>query len=231
MTSGRSSLRVALYGRRANGRDEMLCMTRLATPSTLDGAIDKLSEGMTMTARAWLVALAIFTAAGCGSDGGETGSATCTGAGCACTGFDCECVAGADCKTECGSTSCSLDCTTDAKCNGSSEGALTLQCIDTSECKGNGGDGSVITCTEQSNCDLKADAGSTAVCRDQATCKFNLGPRATIRCEDESHCDLKCDVDCVATCVETADCKVSCGADSTPGVTCPDGRLVCGTDC
>ncbi len=44
-------------------------------------AIDLLSEGMTMTARAWLVALAMFTVAGCGSDGGETGSATCTGAG------------------------------------------------------------------------------------------------------------------------------------------------------
>src|SRR5689334_3961156 len=112
-----------------------------------------------MKARAWLVALAMFAAAGCGSDGGESGSATCTGAGCACTGFDCECVAGADCKTYCGSTSCSLDCTANTKCNGSSEGALTLQCFDTSECKGNGGDGSVISCTAQSNCDLKADAG------------------------------------------------------------------------
>ena len=72
---------------------------------------------------------------------------------------------------------------------------------------------------------------TTAVCQGQAVCKFNLGQGAKIRCEDESSCDLKCDADCVATCAETAECKVSCGADSTPGVACPDGRLLCGAAC
>src|SRR5690349_11300807 len=97
-----------------------------------------------------VVLLTMVLATGCGSDGGGTEAPTCTGDGCTCSGFDCECVAGGDCKTDCGAASCSLDCRTGAKCNGSSEGALALECKDTSACKGNGGDGSVITCTQQS---------------------------------------------------------------------------------
>jgi len=61
------------------------------------------------------------------SCGGNDAAPTCTGVGCSCVDTACTCVAGADCKTECGEENCSLDCTSAAKCNGNTNGALTLE--------------------------------------------------------------------------------------------------------
>jgi hypothetical protein len=169
----------------------------------------------------------------CGGDDAVVPPPTCTGAGCTCADSSCTCAAGADCHTECGDNACSLDCTTAAKCNGDTNGALTLDCVDTSECKGNGGPGSHITCSAMAHCDLKAGDDSTATCSDDSDCKINLGDGSTVTCEDTAHCDIKCDADCVVTCAATASCSVTCGASDggVAGMTCPDGREVCGTSC
>ena len=189
---------------------------------------------MTRITRTWLFAASIAVLApACGDDDGGAAAVECGGDGCTCTGAACACVAGADCHIDCGDLSCSLDCTMDTKCNAMSEQAVTLECHDTSECKGNGGPMSNILCDQMANCDLKAGAGSTAICRDMAVCKINLGPDSTISCEDEARCDLKCDAGCVVNCAATATCAVNCGPDEAgaPGMMCPDGRIVCGGAC
>jgi hypothetical protein len=182
-------------------------------------------------ARTFLIASLFIL--GCGDDDAAPAGPSCVGTGCACDGAACMCVAGDDCSVDCHDDACGLVCSMDAKCNVQSDLAVTLVCSDTSECKGNGGDGSMITCENDSNCDLKAGAMSTAVCRDTSDCKINLGPDSTISCEDTARCDLKCDAGCIVTCAASADCSVSCGPGDSgvAGMTCPDGRIICGGGC
>ncbi len=116
-----------------------------------------------------------------------------------------------------------------SKCEGKTTGPLTLHCEDTSQCKGNGGDGSEITCDAMSNCDFKAGADTIATCSDTAVCKLNLGAHSTVSCQDESACNIKCDVDCAVTCAATAECAVTCGAVDAAATVCGDGHLVCGS--
>src|SRR3982750_2160116 len=111
------------------------------------------------------LSLGLVSTGACGDDDAAVPPA-CTGTGCTCADTACTCTAGTDCHSECGDSSCSLACTSAAKCNGDSTGALTLSCIDTSECKGNGGPDSQITCSAMSNCDLKAGDHSSATCSD-----------------------------------------------------------------
>src|SRR5688572_28921176 len=108
------------------------------------------------TFRGAIVAMVILGGGGCGDDPAPP-AATCGGDGCTCTGSACACVAGMDCHVECGDLACSLDCTMDTKCNAMSNAAVTLECHDTSECKGNGGPNSSILCDQMANCDLKAE--------------------------------------------------------------------------
>src|SRR5438046_2489694 len=98
-----------------------------------------------------LAALAAFaaTACDCGTPPPPQ-HATCTGSGCTCSAGTCVCSAGQTCSTTCDSAGCSLDCNNAAKCNASSPGPVTVTCEDTSQCKGNGGDGSHITCDTSS---------------------------------------------------------------------------------
>lgn len=180
-----------------------------------------------------ILALALLTQGACGDDESAQRVASCSGAGCSCSaGAECVCTAGQDCQTTC--VECSLTCESDSKCNAQASGAVSVQCDDTSACKGNGGDGSSLTCGNSSDCDLKAGASSTAICTDSATCKINLGQGSAVTCSDTSHCDIKCDDgDCVVECTTNATCALNCGPeDSGAAVTeCADGRLVCGRDC
>jgi len=71
--------------------------------------------------REWLVATCLLV--GCG---GSDPAPTCTGTGCSCADDSCVCVAGADCKTECGDSACALSCSSSAKCNGTSDDSLVV---------------------------------------------------------------------------------------------------------
>ena len=194
---------------------------------------------MMMTSRhgsitgALLFGLVVLVQAGCGDDDAPGGAATCSGEGCTCDQVnDCTCRSGADCKTIC--EHCSLICEVSAKCNAEATEAVVLECNDSSECKGNGGDGSTLTCRESSNCDLKAGADSVATCMDSTDCKINLGPGSTVACMDSANCDIKCDDGgCEVTCGPETQCALNCGLEDggKPGTECPDGRLICGTDC
>src|SRR5688500_14771542 len=114
--------------------------TRTASSSEREAHVKSMLIGMTV------LGLAL---AGCGDD--DPGpSITCSGEGCSCTGAACECVAGQDCSANCRNADCSLACTMDAKCNLEGEASVVLVCSDTSQCKGNGGDASMITCEDSS---------------------------------------------------------------------------------
>jgi hypothetical protein len=183
--------------------------------------------------RALVFGLLVLGHAGCGDDDGAAAGATCTGEGCVCSATnECTCTNGVDCKAAC--EACSLTCEQSAKCNAEAKGAVTLACNDSSECKGNGGDGSTLSCIDSSSCDLKAGAGSVATCTDSTDCKINLGPGSTVDCTDSASCDIKCDDgDCEVRCGPSTQCALNCGEEDggKPGTECPDGRLICGTDC
>ena len=63
--------------------------------------------------------------------------------------------------------------------------------------------------------------------------KINLGAASTVMCSAQANCDVKCAGNCTVTCATTATCKLSCGVDDggVAGMTCPDGRIVCGGGC
>jgi hypothetical protein len=172
-------------------------------------------------------------AAGCGDDDAPRHPAMCAGEGCSCNqANDCVCTAGDDCKATC--VECSLTCDDGAKCNAEASGAVAVACSDSSECKGNGGNGSVLTCRESSHCNLKSGADSLASCEDSSDCKINVGPGSTVICKDSAHCEVKCDDgDCEVACDSGTNCSLNCGPDDggKPGTECPDGRLICGSDC
>jgi hypothetical protein len=179
-----------------------------------------------------LLGFAIFAA--CGGSSPAPG-ASCTGTGCVCEmSAACRCTEAGDCVQSCDGIMCTLVCEPNAKCEVKSESfPVSLACMMSSECKGNGGDMSDILCDGTTKCELKAGSDSTAICRNDADCKINLGPRSTVACEDTSSCNIKCDADCVITCAATASCNVSCGPGDagTAGMMCPDGRYVCGASC
>jgi len=85
-----------------------------------------------------------------------------------------------------------------------------------------------IVCLIGALYDLKAGADSPAACSNMAQCKFDLGGRAVVTCAAGTSCELKCQGGCAATCAAGVPCKVTC-VDGSAGVTCPDGRVVCGT--
>lgn len=181
-----------------------------------------------------LLGLVVLGQHGCGGDDDTPAAAArCTGEGCACAeNNECTCTGGDACKTTC--VRCSLTCDQGAKCNAEASAAVELVCDDSSECKGNGGDGSVLTCRGSSSCDLKGGADSVATCADSSDCKINLGPLSMVTCTDSARCDIKCDDgQCEVACEPSTDCALNCGeADGgKPGTECPDGRLICGTDC
>lgn len=172
--------------------------------------------------------------AACGGSS-PTPGASCTGTGCVCEmSAACRCTEAGDCVHSCDGIMCTLVCEPNAKCDVKSERfPVSLACMMSSECKGNGGDMSDILCDGASKCELKAGSDSTAICRNDADCKINLGPRSTVACEDTSSCNIKCDADCVVTCAATASCNVGCGPGDAgiAGMMCPDGRYVCGAAC
>jgi len=184
-------------------------------------------------ASALLFALLVLGSMGCGDDDGAPAGATCTGEGCTCSPTnECTCTSGDDCKAMC--EECSLTCEKSAKCNAEATRAVTVECNDSSECKGNGGDGSTLTCIGSAYCELKGGADSAATCRDSSDCKINLGPRSTVDCMDSAHCDIKCDDgDCEVSCGRDTQCALNCGeeAGGKSGTECTDGRLICGTGC
>ena len=165
----------------------------------------------------------------CASDDTGLAPASCNGVGCTCGPENsCACTAGTDCRTTCSVAGCALRCETGAKCNATSEGPTLLTCNDSSECKGNGGDGSMISCVSASKCELKAGARSSAICSSTANCKLNLGAGSTVSCMDGSTCEVKCLGDCAVTCGPLATCKLNCETDNVAATTCADGRRVCG---
>jgi hypothetical protein len=139
---------------------------------------------------------------------------TCSGGVCSGSG----CVADQSCDLSCDGEDCALDCEQAATCTivCTADSDCDVGCQDIDECVG---------ACESSTCDFDCRGAvlCNAVCTD-SSCR--------IRCEDAGNCNA-------IVCATGASCVIECGADTCAFALCaagdeqqcPDGVLVCGTDC
>lgn len=114
-----------------------------------------------------------FGIAACGGSSGSPPS---------CTGATCTCPSGKTCdvsSSNCGPSSCSLDCENSTDCTGSCGSSCSIKCDGSSTCTMTVGPSASVDCSGASTCDISCTGSCSLTCANGSTCELKCATDAS----------------------------------------------------
>ncbi|MGD0835162.1 MAG: hypothetical protein ABSB49_00790 [Polyangia bacterium] len=156
----------------------------------------------------------------------------CHGQGSCARGDWCDCSGGSECYQGCAGdgNACRMFCHNMDRCGATCGETCNFECYSyTGDCSADCGDQCHISCNDGVSCGASCGANCNYTCWDMKSCGVTAGPGSLLSCNNVDTCVVECLGDCSVYCSEqVGNCKVTCPNGASP-VSCPDGKLACGS--